>query len=147
MFSIKKCFCWNIPHFSAKALFSYSIDRICSIRDCFFCLRIVQTDKISSTVTSTTTYTPICNLINTTLSNQYSRRQENSVLRSIGLAPKQLAQMTVWEGMGYVVSSILLMLAIGLPITLLVWRKFSISAYAGRILPYEFPWLQTMSQE
>ena len=34
------------------------------------------------------------------------------------------------------------MLAIGLPITLLVWRKFSISAYAGRILPYEFPWLQ-----
>ena len=84
----------------------------------------------------------VINLINTTLSNQYSRRQENSVLRSIGLAPKQLAQMTVWEGMGYVVSSILLMLAIGLPITLLVWRKFSISAYAGRILPYEFPWLQ-----
>ena len=39
-----------------------------------------------------------------------SRRQENSVLRSIGLAPKQLAQMTVWEGMGYVVSSILLCL-------------------------------------
>lgn len=76
----------------------------------------------------------VINLINTTLSNQYSRRQENSVLRSIGLAPKQLAQMTVWEGMGYVVSSILLMLAIGLPITLLVWRKFSISAYAGRIL-------------
>lgn len=84
----------------------------------------------------------VINLSNTTLSNQYSRRQENSVLRSIGLAPKQLAQMTVWEGMVYVVSSILLMLAIGLPITLLVWRKFSISAYAGRILPYEFPWLQ-----
>ena len=55
----------------------------------------------------------VINLINTTLSNQYSRRQENSVLRSIGLAPKQLAQMTVWEGMVYVVSSILLMLAIG----------------------------------
>ena len=84
----------------------------------------------------------VINLINTTLSNQYSRRQENSVLRSVGLAPKQLTQMAVWEGMGYVVSSILLMLAIGLPITLLVWRKFSISAYAGRILPYEFPWLQ-----
>lgn len=84
----------------------------------------------------------VINLINTTLSNQYSRRQENSVLRSVGLAPKQLAQMAVWEGMGYVISSILLMLAIGLPITLLVWRKFSISAYAGRILPYEFPWLQ-----
>ena len=84
----------------------------------------------------------VINLINTTLSNQYSRRQENSVLCSVGLAPKQLAQMAVWEGMGYVVSSILLMLAIGLPITLLVWRKFSISSYAGRILPYEFPWLQ-----
>ena len=52
------------------------------------------------------------------------RDRENSVLRSVGLAPKQLAQMAVWEGMGYVVSSILLMLAIGLPITLLVWRKF-----------------------
>ncbi|WP_278884138.1 ABC transporter permease [[Ruminococcus] torques] len=84
----------------------------------------------------------VINLINTTLSNQYSRRQENSVLCSVGLAPKQLTQMAVWEGMGYVVSSILLMLAIGLPITLLVWRKFSISSYAGRILPYEFPWLQ-----
>ena len=42
----------------------------------------------------------VINLINTTLSNQYSRRQENSVLRSVGLAPKQLTQMAVWEGMG-----------------------------------------------
>ena len=39
----------------------HSIARICSIRDCFFCLRIVQMDKISSTVTITATYTPICN--------------------------------------------------------------------------------------
>ena len=43
----------------------------------------------------------VINLINTTLSNQYSRRQENSVLCSVGLAPKQLTQMAVWEGMGY----------------------------------------------
>ena len=39
----------------------------------------------------------VINLTNTTLSNQLARRQENSVLRSVGLTSKQLAAMTVYE--------------------------------------------------
>ncbi len=37
----------------------YSIARICSIRDCFFCLRIVHTDKISSIPNNTRMNSPI----------------------------------------------------------------------------------------
>ena len=36
----------------------------------------------------------VINLINTTLSNQIARKQENSILRSIGLTQKQLCKMT-----------------------------------------------------
>ena len=39
----------------------------------------------------------VINLINTTLSNQMSRKQENSVLRSIGLTQKQLCKMNICE--------------------------------------------------
>ena len=35
-------------HAAPPLPYGYSIARICSIRDCFFCLRIVHTDKISS---------------------------------------------------------------------------------------------------
>ena len=37
----------------------HSIARICSIRDCFFCLRIVHTDKISSIPNNTRMNSPI----------------------------------------------------------------------------------------
>ena len=37
----------------------------------------------------------VVNLINTTLSNQMSRKRENSVFRAIGLTRKQLCQMTI----------------------------------------------------
>ena len=43
----------------------------------------------------------VINLINTTLSNQMSRKQENSVLRSIGLTQKQLCKMNICEGLCY----------------------------------------------
>ena len=39
--------------------YGYSITRICSIRDCFFCLRIVHTDKISSIPNNTRMNSPI----------------------------------------------------------------------------------------
>ena len=39
--------------------YGYSIARICSIRDCFFCLRIVHTDKISSIPNNTRMNSPI----------------------------------------------------------------------------------------
>ena len=44
----------------------------------------------------------VVNLINTTLSNQMSRKRENSVFRAIGLTRKQLCQMTIYEGICYI---------------------------------------------
>lgn len=85
----------------------------------------------------------VINLTNTTLSNQLARRQENSVLRSVGLTSKQLAAMTVYEGLGYVLCSIFISLAIGLPISIFACHKFSIEIYGGKIVPYAFP-LQEM---
>ena len=78
----------------------------------------------------------VINLTNMTLSNQLARRQENSVLRSVGLTSKQLAAMTVYEGLGYVLCSILTSLAIGLPISVFACHKFSIANYGGKIIPY-----------
>ena len=43
----------------------------------------------------------VINLINTTLSNQIARKQENSILRSIGLTQKQLCKMNICEGLCY----------------------------------------------
>lgn len=40
----------------------------------------------------------VINLINTPLSNQTSRKRENSILRSIGLTPEQLCKMNICEG-------------------------------------------------
>ena len=40
----------------------------------------------------------VINLINTTLSNQIARKQENSILRSIGLTQKQLCKMNIVRG-------------------------------------------------
>lgn len=81
----------------------------------------------------------VINLTNMTLSNQLARRQENSVLRSVGLTSKQLAAMTVYEGLGYVLCSILISLVIGLPISVFACYKLSIETYGGKIIPYTFP--------
>ena len=81
----------------------------------------------------------VINLTNMTLSNQLARRQENSVLRSVGLTSKQLVAMTVYEGLGYVLCSILTSLAIGLPISIFACHKLSTANYGGKIIPYTFP--------
>ena len=46
-------------HAAPPIPYDYSIARICSIRDCFFCLRIVHTDKISSIPNNTRMNNPI----------------------------------------------------------------------------------------
>ena len=46
-------------HAALPIPYGYSIARICSIRDCFFCLRIVHTDKISSIPNNTRMNRPI----------------------------------------------------------------------------------------
>ncbi len=84
----------------------------------------------------------VVNLINTTLSNQMSRRRENSILRSIGLTSRQLCQMNICEGLCYAVFAALAVLLIGLPISVVVCREVSRQSFAGEIVPYQFPILE-----
>ena len=84
----------------------------------------------------------VVNLINTTLSNQISRKRENSVFRAIGLTRKQLCQMTIYEGICYAFFAALATLAAGLPIAVIAARKFSEMTFHGVIMPYSFPFLQ-----
>lgn len=84
----------------------------------------------------------VVNLINTTLSNQMSRKQENSILRSIGLTQKQLCKMNVCEGLCYALFTTLATLIVGLPISVFACRKISIGAFAGNVVPYQFPVLE-----
>lgn len=80
----------------------------------------------------------VINLINTTLSNQVSRQFENSVLRSVGLTYKQLYKMTISEGICYIISSVVLTLGIGVPLSLVVCQQLSIINY-GKAISYQFP--------
>ena len=78
----------------------------------------------------------VINLINTTLSNQIARKQENSILRSIGLTQKQLCKMNICEGLFYAT------LIVGLPASIFACRKMSVGAFAGNVVPYKFPVLE-----
>ena len=84
----------------------------------------------------------VINLINTTLSNQMSRKQENSVLRSIGLTQKQLCKMNICEGLCYAFFATLAILIVGLPASIFACRKMSVGAFAGNVVPYQFPVLE-----
>ena len=84
----------------------------------------------------------VINLINTTLSNQMSRKQENSILRSIGLTQKQLCKMNICEGLCYALFATLATLIVGLPASIFACSKFSVGAFAGKVVPYKFPVLE-----
>ena len=84
----------------------------------------------------------VINLINTTLSNQMSRKQENSVLRSIGLTQKQICKMNICEGLCYAFFATLATLIVGLPASIFASRKMSIATFAGNVMPYQFPVLE-----
>ena len=84
----------------------------------------------------------VINLINTTLSNQIARKQENSILRSIGLTQKQLCKMNICEGLFYALFATLATLIVGLPASIFACRKMSIGAFAGNVVPYKFPVLE-----
>ena len=84
----------------------------------------------------------VINLINTTLSNQMSRKQENSILRSIGLTQKQLCKMNICEGLCYALFATLATLIVGLPASIFACRKMSVGAFAGNVVPYKFPVLE-----
>lgn len=84
----------------------------------------------------------VVNLINTTLSNQMSRKRENSILRSVGLTGKQLCRMSVTEGMCHGLFAALTVLILGLPLSIAVCAEVSKKSFAGAVVPYEFPFLQ-----
>ena len=84
----------------------------------------------------------VVNLINTTLSNQISRKRENSILRSVGLTGKQLCRMSVTEGMCYALFAALTVLILGLPLSMAVCAEVSKKSFAGAVVPYQFPSLQ-----
>ena len=84
----------------------------------------------------------VINLINTTLSNQIARKQENSILRSIGLTQKQLCKMNICEGLCYALFATLATLIVGLPASIFACRKMSVGAFAGNVVPYKFPVLE-----
>ena len=84
----------------------------------------------------------VVNLINTTLSNQISRKRENSILRSVGLTGKQLCRMSVTEGMCHALIAALAVLVLGLPLSVAVWAEVSKKSFAGTVVPYQFPFLQ-----
>lgn len=82
------------------------------------------------------------NLINTTLSNQMARKQESSVLRSVGLTQRQLYQMIVCEGLCYALTAVITTIVIGLPVSVLVCRVVSAMTYGGKIVAYQFPFFE-----
>ena len=84
----------------------------------------------------------VINLINTTLSNQISRKRESSILRSIGLTGKQLCKMNICEGLCYAFFTILTVLIAGIPIAAAVSVRISKIAFAGKVVPYQFPVLE-----
>ena len=84
----------------------------------------------------------VVNLINTTLSNQISRKRENSILRSVGLTGKQLCRMSVTEGMCHALFAALTVLLLGLPLSVAVCGSVSKKSFAGAVVPYQFPFLQ-----
>ena len=82
----------------------------------------------------------VINLINTTLSNQISRKVENSILRSIGLTEKQLYKMYVTEGLCYLFAATIVTVIVGTPISIVACRKVEYSELLQfRVLPYQFP--------
>lgn len=76
------------------------------------------------------------NLINTPLSNQMSRKRENSILRSIGLLPNQLCKMNISEGLCYAFSAILATSAVGVPTAVMVCREISKVVFEGKVVLY-----------
>ncbi len=81
----------------------------------------------------------VVNLINTTLSNQMSRKRENSILRSIGLTAGQLCKMNIIEGMCYAFFAVLAILIAGLPVSVAACAEVSRQSFAGTVVPYRFP--------
>ncbi len=81
----------------------------------------------------------LINLVNTTITNFLSRRQEVGMLQAIGLSKKQLIKMLCYEGSIYSVFATLVTLALGTGLGFL-----SVQVVVKTMNPYfnySFPWL------
>lgn len=81
----------------------------------------------------------LINLVNTTITNFLSRRQEIGMLQSIGLSKKQLIKMLCYEGLIYSVFATLVTLILGTGLGVL-----SVQVVVETMNPYfhyAFPWL------
>lgn len=80
----------------------------------------------------------LINLINTTLTNFLSRRQEIGILQAIGLSKKQLAQMLRYEGIIYALITTVFTVCVGSGLGVLCVNAIRA---ANPYYFYEFPWL------
>ena len=81
----------------------------------------------------------LINLVNTTITNFLSRRQEIGMLQAIGLSKKQLIKMLCYEGVIYSVFATLVTLVLGIGLGFL-----SVQVVVKTMNPYfyySFPWL------
>lgn len=85
----------------------------------------------------------VVNLVNMTLSNQLSRRQELCMMRSVGMTKRQLYQVLTAEGLFYVLFSTGIVLAVGTPVAVWFCHRMGISMM-GQVLAYRFPAGQMM---
>ena len=84
----------------------------------------------------------LINLVNTTITNFLSRRQEIGMLQAIGLSKKQLIKMLCYEGVIYSVYATLVTLVLGTGLGFL-----SVQAVVKTMNPYfyySFPWLAVL---
>ena len=81
----------------------------------------------------------VINLVNTTITNFLSRRQEIGMLQAIGLSKKQLIKMLCYEGLMYSVFATLVTLVLGTGLGFL-----SVQVVVKTMNPYfyySFPWM------
>jgi putative ABC transport system permease protein len=58
------------------------------------------------------------------------------------LTGKQLCQMNIVEGMFYAFFAALTVLIVGVPVSVVICMEVSKKSFAGKIVPYQFPFLE-----
>ncbi|MEY8492646.1 ABC transporter permease [Lachnospiraceae bacterium 29-91] len=64
------------------------------------------------------------------------------ILRSIGLTGKQLCRMNIVDGMCYAFFAVLAVFIVGVPVSVVICMEVSKKSFAGKIVPYQFPFLE-----
>ena len=144
---------YQIAYLNVSAIVSVSQNAVCSFFLIFvLCRRSISFESItyysglqqlSFGVLLIVAVIVVCfsliNLVNTTITNFLSRRQETGMLQAIGLSKKQLIKMLCYEGSIYSVFATLVTLTLGTGLGFL-----SVQVVVKTMNPYfcySFPWL------